>query len=184
MKTTPWTLDGLSPFPLVAARLLQLLAQEDPDTAEVSRMISTEPVSVARVLQMANSPLFALTAQLETLAQAVVILGFARMWAITVTRALGDFVAPVLDIRPLRVCWQNSLAGALLAEKLASACDMDPGFAYVAGLVRDIGRLALLVKYPEAYVNLLVMSAKDAFDLMTAEPALFDIDHYLMSIII
>jgi putative nucleotidyltransferase with HDIG domain len=176
-SSVPWALDGLPPFPLIATRLLVLLAQEDPDTAEVCRIISAEPVYAAKVLQLANSPLFALRAQVKTLSHAMVLLGLARIRSITVTRALGDFIAPVLNLRALRICWQNSLAGALLAEKLARACKMDPDFAYVAGLVRDIGRLALLVKHPESFATLLTVAGEQAFDLMTTERKLFDIDH-------
>ncbi len=176
-NTVPWALDGLSPFPLIATRLMVLLAQEDPDTAEVGRIISADPVYAARVLQMANSPLFALTAQVKTVSHAMVLLGLARVRSITMTRALRDFIAPVLDIRALRVCWKNSLAGALLAEKLARPCNMDPDFAYIAGLVRDIGRLALSVRHPESFVTLLSISGEQAFDLRTAERQLFDMDH-------
>src|ERR1035438_696040 len=125
-NTAPWALDKLPPFPMVASRLMQLLAKEDPDISEVGRMISADPVFATRVLQMANSPLFALTAQVKTLSHAIVVLGLARVKSITVTRALGDFVAPALSVRSLRVCWQNSLAGALLAEKLARACGLAP----------------------------------------------------------
>lgn len=176
-NTTPWALDKLPPFPAVATRLMQLLAGEDPDINEVGRIISAEPVFATRVLQLANSPLFALTAQVKTLSHAIVVLGLARVKAITVTRALGDFVAPALSIRSLRVCWQNSLAGALLAEKLGRSCKMDPNVAYVAGLLRDIGRLALLVKYPDSYANLLAVTSENAFDLMSTERELFDVDH-------
>lgn len=173
----PWALEKLPPFPLVATRLMQLLAEEDPDISEVGRIISAEPVFATRVLQMANSPLFALSAQVKTLSHAIVVLGLARVKAITVTRALGDFVAPALSFRSLRICWQNSLAGALLAEKLARACKMDPNFAYVAGLLRDLGRLALLVNYPDSYANLLAVSGEHAFDLLTTERDLFEVDH-------
>lgn len=176
-KAAPWAVDKLPPFPVVATRLMQLLSREDPDISEVGKLISGEPVFATRVLQMANSPLFALTSQVKTLSHAIVVLGLSRVKAITVTRALGDFVAPALNIRSLRVCWQNSLAGALLSEKLARACKMDPDFAYVAGLLRDIGRLALLVKYPDAYANLLAVSGEHAFDLMATERELFDVDH-------
>jgi putative nucleotidyltransferase with HDIG domain len=176
-SSPPWALDKLPPFPLVATRLMQLLAREDVDITEVGRMISAEPVFATRVLQMANSPLFALTAQVKTISHAIVVLGLSRVKAITVTRALGDFVAPALNVRSLRVCWQNSLAGALLAEKLARASKMDPDFAYVAGLLRDIGRLALLVKYPDSYANLMAVSGENAYDLMTTERELFDVDH-------
>ncbi|HLK20955.1 MAG TPA: HDOD domain-containing protein [Bryobacteraceae bacterium] len=176
-NNAPWALDKLPPFPMVATRLMQILAREDPDISEVGKMISAEPVFATRVLQMANSPLFALTAQVKTLSHAIVVLGLARVKSITVTRAVGDFVAPVLNVRSLRVCWQNSLAGALLAEKLARACKMDADIAYVAGLLRDIGRLALLVKYPDSYANLLAVSSEHAFDLMNTERELFDVDH-------
>jgi len=176
-NNAPWALDKLPPFPLVASRLMQLLAKEDPDINEVGRMISAEPVFATRVLQMANSPLFALTAQVKTLSHAIVVLGLTRVKSITVTRALGDFVAPVLNVRSLRVCWQNSLAGALLAEKLARSCKMGTDVAYVAGLLCDIGRLALLVKYPDSYANLLAVSAEHAFDLISTERELFDVDH-------
>jgi len=54
---------------------------------------------------------------------------------------------------------------------------MDPDVAYVAGLLRDIGRLALLVKYPDSYANLLAVSGENAFDLISTERELFDVDH-------
>jgi len=113
----------------------------------------------------------------RTISHAIILLGLDRVKAITFTRALEDFVTPALKIKALRACWQNCLATALLAEKLARAARMDADFAYVAGLLRDIGRLALLVKYPEPYSNLLAVSGEQQFDLMTTERELFDIDH-------
>ena len=156
---------------------MALLSKESADIAEVGKLIGAEPVFAARVLRMANSPLFALERRVKTLSHAIVVLGLTRVKAITMTRALGDFVAPVLNARALRVCWQNSLAGAYLSESLARASRLDPDVAYLAGLLRDIGRLALLVKYPGPYSNLLAVSEENAYDLMTTERDLFDIDH-------
>jgi HD-like signal output (HDOD) protein len=174
---TPWALDKLPPFPVVATRLLHTLSQEDVEISEVSTMISADPVFATRLLQMANSPLFAMQKQVKTISHAIMVLGLERVKAITLTRGLGDFVAPILKIQALRACWQNSLAGAILAEKLAPACGLDPDFAYVAGLLRDIGRLALLVKYPGPYGNVLAVSGENAFDLLATERELFDVDH-------
>jgi putative nucleotidyltransferase with HDIG domain len=118
-----------------------------------------------------------LQTQVKTISHAIVLLGLDRVKAITVTRALGDFVGPVLKSKSLRACWENRLACALLSEKLARACKMDTDFAYVSGLLRDIGRLALLVKYPDSYSNLLAVSGEQGFDLIATERELFDIDH-------
>jgi HD-like signal output (HDOD) protein len=173
----PWALDDLPPFPVVATRLLEVLSNESSHITGVGRIIAAEPVFASRVLEMANSPLFALQTQVKTISHAIVLLGLERVKAITVTRALGDFVKPALNSKALRPCWQNSLACALLSEKLARACKMDTDFAYVSGLLRDIGRLALLVKYPVSYANLLAVSGEHGFDLMETERQLFDIDH-------
>ncbi len=174
---TPWALEHLPPFSPVAMRLVQLLYREDVNIRDVGEFISAEPVFSARVLQAANSPLFALQRQVRTISQAVVVIGLERVKGIALTRALGDFAAPALRNQALRACWQSSLAGAVLAEVLARPCGMDPGFAYTAGLLRDIGRLALLVQYPEAYANLLAVSQESCYDLVATERELFDIDH-------
>src|SRR5580704_7359146 len=176
-KTGPWALEDLPPFPLVAKRLMATFAREDVDITEVGKLIAAEPVFAARVLQLANSPLFALERQVKTISHAIILLGLDRVKAITFTRALQDFVTPALKVKALRACWQNCLATALLAEKLARAARMDADFAYVAGLLRDIGRLALLVEYPGPYSNLLAVSGEQQFDLLMMERELFDIDH-------
>lgn len=157
--------------------MMATVSKEDVDIHEVGKLIAAEPVFATRVLQLANSPLFALQRQVRTISHAIVLLGLDRVKAITFTRALEDFVTPALKIKALRLCWQNCLAVALLSEKLARAARMDADFAYVAGLLRDIGRLALLVKYPEPYSNLLIVSDEQQFDLLMMERELFDIDH-------
>jgi len=176
-KETPWALDQLPPFPWIATRLMQMYSEPDVSISEIGRVIAMEPVFAARVLQLANSPLFATRAQVKTLSHAIILLGLKRVKSITITRALGDFVAPALKIQALRACWRNSLAAAILSERLARACKLDPDFAYLAGLMRDIGRLALLVKYPEPYANLLAVSQENSYDLLATEYDLFDLDH-------
>ncbi len=176
-NATPWALEHLPPFSPVAMRLVQLLYRDNVHIRDVSEFISAEPVFSARVLQIANSPLFALERQVRTISHAVVVIGLERVKGIAITSAMGDFAAPALKNAALRACWQSSLAGAILADVLARPCGMDQGFAYTAGLLRDIGRLALLVQYPEAYANLLAVSQESCYDLVATERELFDIDH-------
>ena len=174
---TPWALQNLPPFSPVATKLLQMLSDERVHVDQVSRFIAAEPVFAARVLQIANSPLFALHRQVASIPHAVIVVGLDRVKSIALTRALGDYIAPVLRRKALLVCWRNTLAGALLAETIAPAFGVEKDTAYTAGLLRDIGRLALLVKYPEAYTNVLAISREQSHDLLTTERSLFDIDH-------
>lgn len=176
-EKAPWALDQLPPFPAVAVQLLRLFADPDVHITEIGRIIAAEPVFATRVLQMANSPLFAARTEVKSLSHAIVLLGLNRVKAITITRAMADYVAPAMGVNALKTCWRNSLACAILSEMLARACKMDPDFAYVAGLLRDIGRLALLVKYPDAYANLLAVTEENSYDLLTVEHDLFEMDH-------
>ena len=173
----PWAIEDLPPFPAVATRLLRLLASEDVNVNEVARTVAAEPVFAIRVLQLANSPLFAVQNEIVGIPQAIILLGLTRVRAITVTRAMGDFIAPAINLKTLRTCWRNSLAGALIAEELANISGVDPDVAYLAGLLRDIGRLALLIKYQREYDNLVAVSREEHYDLIATERDLFDIDH-------
>ncbi|MGA2721807.1 MAG: HDOD domain-containing protein [Bryobacteraceae bacterium] len=174
---TPWALRNLPPFPGVAIQVLQILSREDVHVSEIGKLISVEPVFAADVLQVANSALFGLRSRVMTVSHAVVVLGLERVKGVTLTRAFGTYLMPVLGVEALQRCWQNSLAGALLAEKLARSCGMNPDIAYTAALLRDIGRLALLVNYPGPYANMLAVAQENGYDLMDVERNLFDIDH-------
>ena len=172
-----WALENLPPLPAVATRLMQLLSREDVNVGDVSRFIAVEPVFAADVLQLANSPLFNLRREVKTVSHAIIILGLERVKSIALSRALKDFLGSALKVESLMLCWQNSLAGAILAEKLACPCGMDADLAYTAGLLRDIGRLALLVRYPGPYANMLAVSQENGFDILATERDLFDVDH-------
>lgn len=176
-RAVPWALENLPPFSPVAMRLVALLSDENVHVDQVSRFIAAEPVFAARVLQLANSPLFALARQVTSIPQAVIVVGLERVKAIALTRAVGDFIAPVLRRKALAACWRNTLAGAVLAEALAPLWRADPGAAYTGGLLRDIGRLALLVKYPEVYANAIEIARDSVAALIETERNLFDLDH-------
>lgn len=174
---TPWALENLPPFPAVATQLLQVVSREDVNLNEVGRFISSDPVLAADVLQIANSPVYGLRSQVKSITHAIVVLGLERVKGISLTRAFGRHLRSTLKVVALQRCWQNSLAGAILAEKLARPCGIEPGLAYTAGLLRDIGRLALLMKYPDEFANMLAVSQTNGFDLMYTERELFDVDH-------
>jgi putative nucleotidyltransferase with HDIG domain len=93
------------------------------------------------------------------------------------TIGVGAYLKAALKLRILRRCWRHSLSCALLSEDLAAACGIPSDQAYTSGLLHDIGRLALLVKYPGPYADLLSVVIENHFGLLSSERELFDIDH-------
>jgi len=161
----------------VATRVLQLLAREDVPLQQVVDLIRADAAFSAGILRTANSALFGLSSKVETVKHAVLNLGVDRVRALTLTVALGSHLRAALRIEVLRRCWRHSVACALISEELAALCSLPQDRAFTAGLLHDLGRLALLVAYPTQYANALLVSEENAFDLFQTERDLFDIDH-------
>lgn len=174
---TPWALVNLPPFPSVAIKLVRLLSDEDADIQTVSKFIASEPVFSMEVLRLANSVLFGAAREIKSIPAAVVHLGTERVKGVAMTVGLRNYVSNTMRTEALAACWRNSLACALICEQLAAACGEDQDFGYTAGLLHDIGRLALLVKYPQPYANLLSVAEENCYQLISTERELFDIDH-------
>jgi len=77
----------------------------------------------------------------------------------------------------LQRCWHHSVAGALISEQLAELLGEPSDRAYTAGLLHDIGRLALLAAYPDRWQGMLEVARRQGIEELAAERELFDIDH-------
>jgi putative nucleotidyltransferase with HDIG domain len=177
-QDSPWALCKLPSFPPVATRLLQALSKEDVEIRELTRLISSDAAFSAEILRLANSALFGLEGQVNSLTHAVLMLGLSRVKGLAMTVAImKGYLKGVLKSETLRRCWTHSLACAFLAEEMAPACGLDKDYAYTVGLLHDIGRLSILVAYPAEYTNLLKVAEENSFDVLECERQLFDIDH-------
>jgi putative nucleotidyltransferase with HDIG domain len=173
----PWALINLPPFPAVAARILQLLSKEDAGMKELADLIRSDVAFSSEVLTMANSALFTFRTEITGILQATVLLGLQRVKAVALTVGMRSYLVDSLKIPGVLACWRHSLACALLCEEFAGACLMERDTAYLAGLMHDIGRLALTVVEPLHYSNLLLAAEEDEVNILDEERKLFGMDH-------
>jgi putative nucleotidyltransferase with HDIG domain len=179
-KSAPTISAGLRkvpPFPPVAAKLLSLLAKPDVDTTEVARLISTDPTFTARLLQRVNSVEFGLAAPVTNVSQSIALLGLDLTRQVTLTQATATYAAGALKTEELRRCWQHTVATAVLAEEIAKACGAFDKVAFTAGILHDIGRLGLLVAYPDEYERVMRNAAAQCLDILDFEREEFGMDH-------
>jgi len=177
--TEPWALRDLPPFPWVTTKVLQLFAApaDTVDARRLSELIRADASLSSELLRRANSSLYGLRSQIATVERAVTMLGLEQVKGLAMTVGVGTYLKAPLKLAVLRRCWRHSLGCALIAEELAPALALRPDQAYTAGLLHDVGRLGLLVKYPQSYADLLDVCRENNFDLMSSERDLFDIDH-------
>jgi HD-like signal output (HDOD) protein len=169
---------------VAAIKALQV-ASNSEGLRELHKLISTEPVFSAELLRAANSPLYGIRTPIKSTLQAAMILGFVRLKRLVLTVGLRASVAQMLEMPVLRACWRHSLACAIVAEELANASfaaksekrHLDKDFAFTAGIMHDIGRLALALLKPQPYADFLKSIANKPCNILTEERKLFGADH-------
>ncbi len=131
------------------------LDDESLDDERLARLLAAEAGLAVRVLTIANSAMFARGgARTADLKLAVMRLGRDCVRSVVYAYALAQLRhAPrLLDVREeLRQLWQESTAVATLARLVAAATgEVDPDEALLAGLLHNIGKLALLAQLDKA----------------------------------
>ncbi|MGC2403299.1 MAG: HDOD domain-containing protein [Acidobacteriaceae bacterium] len=173
----PWAHLRIPPFPQVAIRILQLTDSEVAPMRQLSTLISSEPAFASEVLTIANSALYATRSPITSVLQAIAILGTNSLKGLCLTVGIRAYLGKSLNDLTLRAIWRHSLACALIARQLAEIGTIDSDAAYSAGIVHDVGRLALTVISPKPYAQLLEKHQGSASSLLEAERALFGFDH-------
>jgi putative nucleotidyltransferase with HDIG domain len=160
-------------FPTVAHKALQLARNPNAGAGHVEALVGSDPVLAGEVLRAANSPLYAPAMPIRSIRQAVVHMGLGECCRVLAAAAFRPlFNSPL--VRPL---WNHSLEVAKLAEALARTTGKtDPEEAFLAGLMHDIGRLALW-KLPAKLTADYSALVDQGCEPMFAESLLASFDH-------
>ena len=162
----------------IAVRIIELAQDPETDIATVADAISVDIALSARMMRIANSPLYASRRRIENLGQALTMLGLHA----TMQLALGFSLANTLDRdtserRQLERIWRRSALCALAARYLGLTCGVRRvEEVMLAGLLQDVGILALLQARPETYPALLDEAADNAA-LLASERAVLGCSH-------
>ena len=171
------SLKKVPPFPPVAAKLLSLLSSPTVDTNEVADLIGSDASFTARLLQRVNSAEFGFVSDITSVRRAVALLGLDTTRQITLAHATAAYAEGGLRTDSMRRCWQHMVATAVLAEEIAVACDAFASAAFTAGIMHDIGRLGLLVAYPDEYEQVIRNAAELSLDVLDFEQEEFGAHH-------
>lgn len=137
----------LPSLPDIAIRVGQTINQDYADAARVAHVIENDPTIAIKLLKVANSARYAGTQPVERLSDAVTRLGLDTVHQLVITFALRELFrsnSAVLN-QHMRKLWEQTRQVAAIAHVLSSQCPrLDPEVALLAGLVHDIGSVAVL----------------------------------------
>ena len=171
-----WRPEDLPPFPAVALKALNLIGGRDTSLVDLCNLIRSDPAFSTAILKIANSPLVAFSRNITSVLQASMLLGFQRLRSVVITIGLKAYLKEPFA-PPLRSCWRHSVACAMVAERTAQWCAFDKEFAYTAGIMHDIGRIAIASTLPQLYARVVESGADQPQDMLRTEQELCGIDH-------
>lgn len=172
-------------LPTVPAVLMPLLRYMEGPVDEVQvhqlvRLIAQDKALAARCLQVANSPLFGCSHEVETINSAVVALGLDHVREVAVSCSLLKLMPTVsVGVNP-SVFWAHSLGCAMIAREFAAKIGLpEPAKAYAAGLLHDIGIVAMLWVAPHEFRRTYEQAKQHCVPLHEVEEALLGVTHCL-----
>ncbi len=138
--------------PEIYARLCKLIEEPDSTSAMLGEVIERDPAIAARLLRLANSAFFALPVEVESVADAITLIGRQAtrdlVLATEVIQRFNDIPRELIDIYGY---WRNSLRCAILVRQLTSLLpeSYSDESMFLAGLLHDIGHLVIYTRTPE-----------------------------------
>jgi putative nucleotidyltransferase with HDIG domain len=174
-------IDLLEPVPPVAVQILALTEDPNSSFAEISDLILIDPALTANLLRTCNSAFFSLSRQVESVRDAITLLGLDQIVELVMAGSLStnfkkELVGYGLGEREL---WRHAVSSAHVAGNLADrfGASQNKHLIYTAALLKDIGKLILgrFVAFSYEQINILVHSQGHSFN--DAEHEIIGMNH-------
>ena len=164
----------LPAFPTVIIQLLDMLRDDAVTLDALVRIARNDPVVAANMLAQANQ-IRRMHAQSDVTDPFVAasILGMNRLRRIVVTIGMNSFVGAVPGGTFL---FQHSLAVAITAQEIALLSGVSPDYAYITGILHDIGQLCLHMLNQPVFEKVYAEALLDR-QMVAREAQVFGTDH-------
>jgi len=154
------TLDSLPAMPKMASEIIQISSNPYANSHDLAAVIEQDPSLAAQLMRYAKSSFYGYRGEIDSLHQAISrVLGFDMVMDMALGIALGkSFRIPKNGTLGLKAFWQHAVYSAMLVQRLSAVVATvnrpRPGQAYLAGLLQNIGLLALGQLFPEEFAML------------------------------
>ncbi|MBV1959214.1 MAG: HDOD domain-containing protein [Pseudomonadales bacterium] len=182
----------LPSLPNVYYAVSSAIDSEDTSADEIASIIQQDGAMSAKVLQLANSPVFFGSRPVASIQQAITRFGMNQLKQLILQCSLFQCFEPT-DGAPDFMdtnFWKYSLAVAELSKQISLAEGQRgdrPDQAYIGGLMHDIGYLILVNYAPSVFGEMCDLAEDTSDGSVVAEQRVFDVAHneagaYLLSL--
>ena len=170
----------LPTLPAVAVEVLEMTLRQNVELADIARIVEYDPAIATRILRTVNSSYYGLPRPVGSIRQALAYLGMETVKGLLLGFSLARSIKGDDDVVTFDFLdyWRRSIFTAAAARRIATATKAcDPEEAFMAGLVQDIGSVAMWRHYRDRYLQVMDMTGGDHTRLSTLERKFFGADH-------
>lgn len=166
-------------LPFFYERLSEAINHPRSSVADIARIITEDQGLTARLLRLANSPMFGYFARVDTITKAVTIIGTQQLRDLALAASvMGIFRGIPEELMNMASFWRHSIACGIIARSLATwRRELNVERFFVAGILHDMGELVMCASMPEAVREMILESRETGSLHFATEHARLGFDH-------
>ena len=178
--------DGFSEPPIILKKIIELSNNPTSSASRVADVICGSPSIATRVLRVANSAHYGFPRRINSVPAAVALLGVHSIRSLVlVATAYNLFYKPGPLSKYYQGLCEHSIATAVLSKIIAGRNgNSDIESAYISGLLHDIGKLVLIERFQDQYLQILKLKDLDSSKFLQNEEAMFGFSHTLVAAVL
>lgn len=161
-------------------RIMEIAQDSDSTVHDLELEILKDQSLTSKVLKLANSTHYGYPRKISTVSRATILLGFHTIESIALASTVSKYLLGPLEGYALEEhdLWNQSQTCAIISRYIAKNKSFkQPEQAYIAGLLRDIGKTILNYYVKNEYNNIIEMVEKEKISFLEAEKIILGFDH-------
>lgn len=166
-------------LPEVALKFSEAIKNPLTSNQDLENIVSEDAALAAKVLMIANSALFNFPSKIDTIANAITIIGHKQLSEIILSCSIVAMFKDIpQDIIDMEQFWRHSISVATAARIIASSRrEQNIEKYFTAGLLHDIGKLIIFVEAPKYAVEVLKQCSEKKELMYKVEKDILGFDH-------
>ncbi len=169
----------LGSLPDIYFKIRDVIQSPVSSAASIAKVVSTDPNLSLRLLRLVNSAFYGFPVPIRSISRAIAIVGIRELSSLALAvSTMSAFRHIPSEYADMRSFWRHSISCGVLARVLAAhkKIHREETF-FLAGLLHDVGRAVLYIRYPEWMSHALALSRFFRIPLEEVERRLLGFDH-------
>ena len=170
--------EDLPAIPDVYYKVQELAEDPSASAADLEQVIRVDPGITSKILRLSNSAFFGFRRTIEDLKDAIVLLGTTTVRNLVLTVSVME-ASNGLSVQNFSRSdfWRHSIVCGVTAEILSGKLKVQEEHAFTAGILHDIGKMALDCFFPDYLGDIVQVMLGKQISMFEAEKEVMDMTH-------